>query len=214
MRLLGVLMHLHSGLHFVHTSSGDLPAAGLLFASNHFVSQNTYWGETGWLFNTLQPHKDHATRHRWKGNHKDWARRLWLNSPHFSLSNLLLFKSCTSTLPLSMADCQSRWGPLSLPDTLFSLIVSSRSYPVLIHLPCWVLSKLLCLCTTCVYCSLYLETFPPIHTGSTSTTLYNTPSTYWDCPTTCSIDSHIIWFNPYHPYHPLHTSLHVHTTTY
>ena len=36
--------HLLSGLHFVHTSSVAFPAAGLLPASNHFVSQNTRAG--------------------------------------------------------------------------------------------------------------------------------------------------------------------------
>ena len=107
--------------------------------------------------------------------------------------------SCLSYLSAAYyGDCQSGWGPLSWWGISFSALLSHLSL-----LPCWILTKLLCLRTTEVYPSPPMQMLPPMHTGFISTTHYNTHSTYWDCPTRSSIDSHIIWFNPDHS---LHTS--------
>ena len=96
-------------------------------------------------------------------------------------------------------------GPsLLLKWVVFSLVVISPSYPILPRFPYRVLTELLFLRRFWVYPSLSLQMLPPIHTGSTPATLCNTPSKYWACRTRCSINSHIIWFNPDHPLHISH----------
>ena len=83
------------------------------------------------------------------------------------LSSFLFTLTYPLFIILSWAICHLPWQiaspgrALSLPEVLFSVIVISPSYPVLPRLPCFVLTKLLCLRTTWVYPSPPLQMLPP-----------------------------------------------------
>ena len=102
------------GLHLVHNSSVTLPATSLL-PTLWVLSLKFPWQ----LFNTLQPHEDHTSDIDGVVNHRDWSTATLTQL--FSLTYILFrFLSYTDCPPLTMADCQSRWGPLSCWRPFFS----------------------------------------------------------------------------------------------
>ena len=109
----------------------------------------------------------------------------------------------------TMVGCQSGWNSFSCCKH-FSLIVISPSYPVLLCLPCRVLTELFCPRTTWVYPSPPLQTLAPLSHWVYPNPACNTPVHILGLSHHVQHRLTLIWFNPDHSHNKsLHTNTHI-----
>ena len=126
------LQHFLSGLHFVHTSSVVLPAAGLLPTSKGFDSKIfTGGGRSAFQHSTTFHKAVHPTSMEWF-TIETGSRHLYMtqfSSFLFTLSYpLCIVLSRAGSPQPTMADCQSGWPSLLL-QAFFCLCLTSLPYP-------------------------------------------------------------------------------------